>query len=148
MSEESQLSIKKTVGLPSNTRPGEKDYRIYLSNGDSFLAEKCSINKYVCNGFEGRIKDIKQNLCEGGDGPQEDVILFEANDPSWSDCIDPCALLTIAYQHPAIKDKVGSQILNTLNHYGWLSHPEEKTLVDRALKEWDRIEEKKSKVSI
>jgi len=138
----SELTVKKTVGIPSITRPGEKDYRIHLSNGESYLAEKCSANKYVCNGYTGRIKDIKQNLCEGNlsDDDEEWTVLFESKDPSWSECIDPCALLTIAYQHPSIQDKLGQQILNTLNHYGWLSHPEEELLVEESIKEWERIE--------
>lgn len=140
-----QLSVKKTVGIPSDTRPGEKDYRIYLSDGQSYIAEKCSTNKYVCNGFEGRIKDIKQNLCENtnSDYEEEEVILFESKDPSWRDCIDPCALLTLAYQNQAIQAEIGHEILNTLNHYGWLSHPEGELLVEESIKEWERIEKAK-----
>ena len=141
----SELTIKKTVGVPSIRRPGEKDYRIYLSDGESYLAEKCSANKYMCNGFTGRIKDIKQNLCEGNlsDEEEESTVLFESKDPSWRDCIDPCALLTIAYQNPLIQAEIGHQILNTLDHYGWLSHPEGELLVEDAKKEWERIEKSK-----
>lgn len=139
----SELTVKKTVGVPSLTKPGEKDYRIHLSDGESYLAEKCSTNKYMCNGFEGRIKDIKQKLCEGNISDEEEIVLFESKDPSWRDCIDPCALLTLAYQNQAIQAEIGQEILNTLNHYGWLSHPEGELLVEESIKEWERIEKLK-----
>ena len=97
----------------------------------------------MCNGFEGRIKDIKQKLCEGNISDEEEIVLFESKDPSWRDCIDPCALLTIACQNQAIQAEIGQEILNTLNHYGWLSHPEGELLVEESIKEWERIEKLK-----
>ena len=94
-----ELTIKKTVGQPSNNRPGEKDYMIHLSNGQAYLAMKSSSSKYTCNGNTGSLKEIKEMLVEPGsdwdseDGIIESLVPNPSNGNVWRS--EPAALLAL-----------------------------------------------------
>ena len=94
-----ELTIKKTVGQPSRTQPGAKDYMITLSDGRSYLAEKSGSAKYLCNGVKGTLKQIKEMLVEPSsdwdseDGIVESLVPNPSNGNVWRS--EPAALLAL-----------------------------------------------------
>lgn len=148
-----ELTIKKTVGQPSNNRPGEKDYMIHLSNGQAYLAMKSSSSKYTCNGVNGSLKEIKEMLTAGDemwddeDGITESLIPNPTKGNVWR--TDAAALLALMASEQTRASVSIDWIKDCLDKNGYLledghiDYEAARTQVESLYVEkvWDKVEE-------
>jgi len=119
-----ELTIKKTVGQPSRTQAGAKDYMITLSNGQSYLAEKSGSNKYICNGVKDTLKGIKKMLVSS-DGMwdneeeiTESLVPASSEGKTWR--TDAAALLALMTYEKTRDDVSIHWIKDCLDKHGYL----------------------------
>ena len=133
--------VVRTVGVRSESLPGEKDYRIFLDNGTDHLAVRKG-QKFFCDGFTGTLKEVKEMLCnndDAEDGPEAEDGFDPTIEGTW-DCVQPCALLIRLVDFSKLEGEERDELFRTLDAYGWIEHDEigDKADTSRASRDWSR----------